>query len=426
MLSVNDSEPAAAAAVTIPPRTANYVLALLTVVYAFNYLDRQLLAILMEPVKKEFGASDGEMGLLTGFLFALIYTVAGIPVARVADLFGRRTVIAASLAIWSAMTALTGFATSFAQLRLARIGVALGEAGGSPPSFALISDYFPQDRRATALGIFALGVPLGTLLGNVAGGWIGQEYGWRSAFIWMGLPGIALAGVLAFTVKEPPRPAAARGTRVADVARLLFSQRVFWWMVGGVSFSAFAGYGFGVWKPSFLMRVHDFSLATAGFAVGFVNLFTGVASSYLGGFLSDRWSKRDPRAPMLVAAASAALAFPLQIAFVLSPSPWLALLVIAPIGIVGGMWPPPTYATTQNLVPAHMRALTSAVLLFFLNLIGLGLGPWLVGGLSDALAPEYGAQSIRYALVVAMFAYPIGAFCYWRAARELGRAAATV
>ena len=413
---------AAGSATTAARRTANYVLALLTVVYAFNYLDRQLLAVLMEPIKAEFGASDTELGMLTGFLFAAIYTVAGIPVARLADLLGRRTVIAVALAVWSAMTVLTGFANSFAQLRLARIGVALGESGGTPPSFALISDYFPADRRGTALGLFAIGVPIGTLLGNVLGGWIGAEYGWRAAFLWLGAPGLALALLFGLTVREPARAAPPSGTSIFDVIGIVFAQPAFLWMIGGVSFAAFAGYGFGIWKSPFLMRVHHFSLVDAGFAVGFVGLFTGVASSFLGGWLADRAVKRDPRGPMRVAALSALLALPFQLAFLFCPDPWIALLVIAPIGVVGGMWPPPTYAASQNLVPAHMRALTTAVLLFFLNLIGLGLGPLAVGMLSDHFREQFAHESIRYALGCVTFANLLGAYCYWRAAQAMAGA----
>ncbi len=413
-------------AVTTPPRrTANYVLALLTVVYAFNYLDRQLLSVLMEPIKQEFGVSDGALGMLTGFLFALIYTVAGIPVARIADQFGRRAVLVVSLVVWSGMTALTGFVSSFSQLRLARIGVALGESGGTPPSFALISDIFPPERRATALGIFATGVSFGTLLGNVLGGWIGQEYGWRAAFIWLGLPGLLLAALLAWTVREPDRSAAPRDASLGDVIRVLIAQPAFVWMAAGVSLAAFAGYGFAMWKPSFLMRVHGFSLRTAGVAIGFVNLFTGVASSLLGGYLADRLGKRDVRWPLRIAALSAAFALPCNVAFLLWPDPWAALIGISLIGIAGGMWPPPTYATSQSLVPPHMRARATAILLFFLNLIGLGLGPWWIGELSDALEPAYGKLSLRYALVSAMLAYPLGAVCYWRASRAMGARAAT-
>jgi MFS family permease len=421
---VESAEPAAAASVTTPRRAANYVLALLTIVYAINYLDRQLLSVLMEPIKRDFGVDDGQLGMLVGFTFAAIYTTAGIPVARIADVFGRRTVIAVSLAVWSAMTALTGFVGSFAQLQLARIGVAVGESGGTPPSFALISDVFPPERRATALGIFATGVSFGTLLGNVLGGWIGHEYGWREAFIWLGLPGLLLAVLFAATVREPARTGPREEARFGDVLRAVFAQPAFVWMAAGVSLAAFAGYGFGVWKPSFLIRVHDFSLKTAGISVGFVNVFTGVASSFLGGWLADRLGKRDVRWPLRIAALSALAALPCQLAFIFSPDPWVALLGISLIGIAGGMWPPPTYAASQSLVPAHMRAQATAILLFFLNFVGLGLGPWAIGELSKALAPTHAELSIRYALAAAMLAYPLGAFCYWRASREIGRMAA--
>lgn len=419
------SAPAADPVTSPPGLGARWVLGLLTLIYAINYLDRQLLSVLMEPIKAEFGVSDGELGMLTGFLFALTYTVAGIPVSRVADVIGRKAVLAVSLALWSAMTAATGFVASFAQLRIARIGVALGEAGGTPPSFALISDVFPPERRATALGIFATGVSFGTLLGNVLGGWIGQAYGWRAAFIWLGLPGVAFAALLALTVREPKRVAPPREATLPEVFRALFAQPTFVWMVAGVSLAAFAGYGFGMWKPSFLIRVHDFSLRTAGVAIGFVNLFTGVASSFLGGFLADRLGRRDPRWPLRVAALSALAALPCNVAFLLWPDPWVALFGISLIGIAGGMWPPPTYATSQSLVPPHMRARATAILLFFLNLIGLGLGPWLIGELSDLLAPAYGELSLRWALVAAMLAYPAGAYCYWRASQAAGAASRT-
>jgi len=412
-------------AVHAPSRAyANYVLGVLVLVYVMNFVDRQLISILIEPIKAEFGASDAQMGILTGFAFAIFYTVAGIPVARLADVWLRRSVIAIGLAMWSGMTALTGVSRSFTELWLARIGVGIGEAGGTPPSHALLSDYFPPDRRATALGIFSLGVPIGTLVGYSLGGWIGEHFGWRAAFLWIGLPGVALALLVRLTVREPrrgafdpPRPAGRR-VSAGQVFRHLFALRTFRWIVPGVSLASFSGYGFAVWKPVFLMRVHDFSMAEAGLWIGLLSGATGFLSTLLGGFSADWLARREPSWALRLCAVSVLSALPFQLAFLLLPDPILALLVFIPGGLVGGMWPPPSYAATQNLVPAHMRALASAILLFFLNLIGLGAGPFAVGLLSDRLAPAFGEESVRWALVIPLALNLVAAFSYWRASKS--------
>jgi predicted MFS family arabinose efflux permease len=403
---------------------ANYVLGVLVLVYVMNYVDRQLISILIEPIKAEFGASDAEMGILTGFAFAIFYTVAGIPVARLADVWVRRSVIAIGLALWSGMTALTGLSRSFTELWLARIGVGIGEAGGTPPSHALLSDYFPPERRATALGIFSLGVPIGTLVGYSLGGWIGEHHGWRAAFVWIGLPGIALALLVRLSVREPRRGAfdagAHAGARAStgEVLRQLVALRTFRWIVPAVSLAAFSGYGFAIWKPVFLMRVHDFSMAQAGLWIGLLSGATGFLSTLLGGFTADWLARRDPSWALRLCAVSVLSALPFQLGFLLWPDPIVALLVFVPGGLVGGMWPPPSYAATQNLVPPHMRALASAILLFFLNLIGLGAGPFAVGLLSDQLAPGFGAESVRWALVIPLALNGIGALCYWQASKS--------
>lgn len=408
---------------------SNYVLGVLVAVYVMNYVDRQLISILIEPIKAEFGASDKQMGLLTGFAFAIFYTVAGIPVARLADVWVRRSVIAIGLALWSGMTALTGLSRSFLELALVRIGVGIGEAGGTPPSHALISDYFPPKRRASALGIFSLGVPIGTMVGYSLGGWLGDHFGWRAAFLWMGLPGIALALLVRLTVREPRHGAfdslapklhpgrAARAT-TGEVLRHLFSLSSFRWIVPGVCLASFSGYGFAIWKPVFLMRVHDFSMTQAGLWIGLLSGATGFLSTLAGGFAADWLARRDPAWSLRLCAVSIVAALPFQLAFLLYPDPMVALALFIPGGLVGGMWPPPSYAAAQNLVPPHMRALASAILLFFLNLVGLGAGPFAVGWLSDLLAPSLGAESVRWALVIPLALNSFGAFAYWRASKR--------
>jgi predicted MFS family arabinose efflux permease len=417
---MDDTAPAA----RTPSRAySGYVLGVLLLVYVMNFVDRQLMSILIEPIKAEFGASDKQMGLLTGFAFAVFYTVAGIPVARLADVWVRRSVIAIGLAVWSGMTALTGFSRSFGELALARIGVGIGEAGGTPPSFALLSDYFPPRLRATALGIFALGVPIGTLVGYSLGGYLGEHYGWRATFLWIGLPGVALALLVRLTVREPvrgalDRPRAAGSATTAEVLRHLLGLRTFWWIVPGISLASFSGYGFAIWKPVFLMRVHDFSIAEAGLWIGLLSGATGFLSTLVGGVLADQLARRQPSWALRLCSASILAALPFQLAFLLYPDPIVALALFIPGGLVGGMWPPPSYAATQNLVPPHMRALASAILLFFLNLIGLGAGPFVVGWLSDALAPTLGAESVRWALVIPLALNLFGAFAYWQASKS--------
>ena len=366
---------------------ANRVLALLLAVYVFNFLDRQLLSILIEPVKADLGVSDTMMGFLTGPAFALFYTFGGLPVARLADLWSRRSVIAIAIAIWSAMTALTGFARTTFELGLARVGVGIGEAGGTPPSHSILSDYFPPERRATALGILSAGVPIGTLIGYVAGGWLGEELGWRYAFFLVGVPGILLSIAVRLYIREPKRGMFdapekredGKASTVAEVFRFVWAMRSFRWLALGVGTAAFSGYGFAIWKPVFLMRVHGFGLAETGLIVGLVSGVTGLISTLSAGWLADRLGRRDSRWICWLPAASIAAGFPFQIAFLLHPDPWTAVAFSIPAGLIGGLWPPPTYAAVQTLVRPDMRALASAVLLFFLNLIGLGAGPQVVG-----------------------------------------------
>ena len=405
---------------------SSYVLGVLLVVMVVNFIDRQLMSILIEPIKAEFGASDRQMGLLTGFAFALFYTVAGIPVAHLADVWVRRSVIAIALAVWSAMTALTGGARTFSELALIRIGVGIGEAGGTPPSHALISDYFPRERRTTALAVYSLGIPIGTLIGYPLGGWLAEHYGWRATFVWIGLPGIALALLVRFTVREPPRggdaarahSAAPASAAVGAVLGHLFSLSTFRWLVPGVSIAAFSGYGFAVWKAPFLMRVHEFSIGQAGLWVGISSGAATFISTLAGGVIADWLARRDPSSALRLCAFALLGALPFHLAFLLHPSPVAAIALYVPGGVIGGMWAPPSYAAGQNLAPAHMRALSSAILLFFLNLVGLGLGPFAVGWLSDLLAPRFGAESLRWALAIPLAMNVIGALCYLRASRS--------
>ncbi|MEE8509280.1 MAG: MFS transporter [Myxococcota bacterium] len=406
-------------------RYANYVLGLLFVVYTFNFIDRQILSILLEDIKTELGVSDTAMGFLTGIAFAAFYTVAGIPIARWADVGVRRSIIALGLAVWSAMTALSGVVQSFTQLVGARIGVGVGEAAGSPPAHSIIADYFPPERRATALSIYNMGINVGILFGFLAGGWINEFFGWRAAFFVVGLPGLALALLVRFTIREPPR-GASEGTvtdeppeATAVVFRFLWSLRSFRHLAIAGGLHAFTGYGLAQWSPTFLRRVHEFGSGEAGTYLGLIIGLGGIAGSLLGGVLADRLSIRDKRWYLWVPAISSVLTLPFIAGFLLFDSPALALVTYIPAVVFGAMWLGSCLAITQAMVKLRMRAMASAILILVLNLIGLGLGPQAVGIMNDLLAPSLGDEAIRYSLLLATLMTAWAAVHFALAARSL-------
>ena len=384
-----------------------YALVLLLLVYIMNFVDRQILSILAEDIKREIDLSDTALGFLSGIAFALFYTFAGLPIARWADTGSRRTIIALALFVWSGMTAVTGIAQTFAQLVAARVGVGVGEAGASPPSHSLISDLYPPERRATALAIYSLGIPIGGALGAILGGWLGQKYGWRMAFMAVGVPGAILSLIVRLTLREPPRGrfdaprgATSQATESArEVLRFMMRLPSFVHMAFGASLHAFYGYGAAYFVPVFLIRVHHMNKLEVGSWLGLIALTTGVIGISLGGAISDRLAKRDARWYMRVPAIASTVAIPFAVVFYLWPDPRTAILLSVPGTLLGGVYLGPTFAMTQTLVKPHMRALASAILLFIINLIGLGGGPLAVGIVSDFLKPTYGDESVRYALL---------------------------
>lgn len=408
------------------PAYRNYVLFILWLTYILNFVDRQLINILLEPIKTEFGASDTAMGFLTGFAFALFYASLGVPIARLADRWSRRNVIAISVGIWSAMTAISGMASSFAQLALARVGVGIGEAGGTPPSHSLIADYFPPEKRTTALSIHSTGTHFGILIGMVAGAYIASQYGWRMAFLLFGIPGIVVSLLVAATVKEPPRKDALSNSNMLEDIRFVWRLPGFSLIAIAGSVTAVATYGLGNWTPSFLMRTHGLSLVHTGLLMGITGALSGIIGAVLSGMLCDRLSANDKRWQCWLPAAGALATAPLMLAFLLWPESQrfafgeitipVAMLFTFLGGIVASFWIGPTYAAIQTLAPPTMRTQASAVFLFMFNLLGLGLGPLLVGILSDALEPTLGTDSLRYALSLAMGLVLLGGYFFWRAA----------
>ena len=389
----------------ISSRVAGYGLFMLTLVYAFNFVDRQILVILQEPIKNDMGLSDAQLGLLSGFSFAVVYIIAGIPIAYWADRTNRRNIIAAALTIWSGMTALSGLSQNYTQLLLARIGVGIGEAGGSPPAHSMISDYYPPQRRATAMAIYSTGVHLGVLLGFIIGGFVSQAYGWRVAFMAVGIPGVLFALVFFFTVKEPTRgrwESTAEATykpSMRETIKLLSTYRSFWYLAAATGLTAFTGYGNGNFAPSFLMRNHGFTVAEVGIVLAIFGGGGGLLGTFFGGFISDRLAVGDKRWYLWLPAIAGSLAVPLGFPYLLMDNTTVVIASLFLVTICLNTYMGPCLAISHSLVPPAMRALTSAVLFLVLNMIGLGLGPLTVGLLSDFYAGYFGDDSLRYAML---------------------------
>jgi len=402
-----------------------YILVILTLVYVVNYLDRNIVGILSVPIKTEFHLTNLELGLLNGPAFAFIYATLGIPIAVLADRVNRRNIIAASLAMFSVMTVLCGYAVNFWQLLLARFGTGIGEAGTGPSINAIIADLYPPQKRASALAFYTAGLNIGLLFAFFGGGWIAQHYGWRHAFLAAGVPGLVLVLLLLFTVKEPPR---GYVERLADsgktpslwsVARYLWSQRSFRWFSVGTAMSSFGGYAGLAFIPLFLSTSHHMTLPEIGLTLSVLVGIFGAVGTYLGGFFADRYGKRDVRWNMYVPIIAAFITVPFAPVFYLSSSTPLALVAFVVPALTGAAYVGPAYAMAQALVPLRMRARSAAILLFILNFIGYAPAAPIVGEVSDLLQPLLGPDALRYALLISIVTGLTGAFCYWRAARTL-------
>ena len=401
-----------------------YTLAILTIVYAFNFIDRQILVILQPLIKTDLDLSDTQLGLLSGIAFAAFYTFMGIPIARLADKKNRRNIIAISLTIWSGMTAVSGLAQNYLQLLLARLGVGIGEAGGSPPAHSMISDMFTPKKRATALAIYSAGLYLGVVIGYSFGGVLGVTYGWRTTFMIVGLPGLLLALILWLTVKEPPRGqydkvGAEAPPSFANTLRYVLKLKAFPYLAVGSALSAFVSYGVSNFMPSFLFRYHLSDLAAMGSSLGFsgnsdyeiaysmigitlglVGGGAGIIGTFLGGYLTDKIGQNDARWYMWLPGLTAVLAIPFAIYAFHTSSVELVLILIFIVNVLGTLYLPPAIAVTHRLVTPRMRALSSAILFFILNLIGLGLGPLFIGMLSDFLTKINGYESLHWAMTI--------------------------
>ncbi len=401
-----------------------YALFILTIVYAFNFIDRQILVILQEAIKTDLGLLDVQLGLLSGFSFALFYTILGLPIARYADRNNRRNVIAIALAVWSGMTALCGLAQSYTQLFLARMGVGVGEAGGSPPAHSMISDMFAENRRATALSVYSAGLYLGILIGYSSGGFLQEAYDWRTTFLIVGLPGVVLAILLRLTVKEPARaqmgaPGERQGYTIQETFKYLFRLKSFRYIAFGCAMSGFVSYGTSNFMPSFMIRYHGISPSEIGWTLGLLSGVGGMIGTVLGGSLTDRFGKKDTRWYLWLPGLTAVIAIPLALVTYHTDNKFMMLGTYFIVVILSTLYLGPSIAVTHRLVDARMRAMSSAVLFLVLNLIGMGLGPVIVGLISDIVMFQTGEDGLRIALTIGTCIAIIKGYLFYMGGKKL-------
>ncbi|HET9398034.1 MAG TPA: MFS transporter [Sphingomicrobium sp.] len=406
---------------TAPSPRANVVLALLLLAYIFNFLDRQILGILAGSIITDLKLTDAEFGAIGGIAFAILYSVLGVPLAMLADRTSRSRVIAGAVAVWSAFTALCGTATSFGQLFLFRLGVGVGEAGGVAPAYALIADYFPPQRRARALAIFSLGIPLGLAAGTLIGAYLASWVSWRAAFLVMGVAGLVLAPIMLIFVRDLPRgtqPAVAP-VPLSRAFPIIARKPTFWLMATAASCSSLAGYGLALWVPSVLERSFGFALIERGQFLASIFLIGGTTGVFMGGWLADRlgqgdrrWYGRLPAIAWLITAPTFAIGL-------MSTDPWLAWPMLLIPNALNILWLGPITTAVQHLVAQPMRSTASASFLLINNLIGLGVGPTLIGALSELFKERYGTEALRYATVSVLGFYLLAALLMLLAVRRM-------
>ena len=405
-------------------KSSRYV-ALLFLVSTASSIDRQILAILLEPIKRELGASDTEMGLLTGFAFVLFFAAASIPIARAADRYSRRNIIAVALTFWSSMTMLSGYVATFLQLAAARVGLGISEAAALPASASMLSDLFPRERRTAPLALLAVAAPVGTMIAFTIGGIVNAALGWRMTFVALGAPGLLLTVVMLVAIREPRRGAAeAPGVGAAqyglsETIGYLWRLRSLRWLALGASLNLFATSAKVVWSAPFLIRAHNMNTAEAGAWLGITTGIGGMAGIALGGLAAQRLARRDPAWLLRIPAVTSALAAPLVLLFLMLPASSAPVMNLGAT-FFGSCMVAPVLAVTQTLAKVRMRALATALVALVVNLLGAGLGPLTVGVSSDLLAPALGPSAIRYALLVpAVIALVGAALSFYRGARHL-------
>ena len=400
---------------------AGVVLALLLLAYVFNFLDRQILGILAGPIIADLKLTDAEFGAIAGLAFAILYSVLGVPLAMIADRTSRSRVVAFSLFVWSGFTALCGVATNFIQLFLFRLGVGIGEAGGVAPSYALVADYFPPERRARALAIFSLGIPLGLAGGTLIGAYLASWIDWRAAFVAMGVAGILLVPVMLLVVKDKPRsPAGDVSTpQLRSAFAIIARKPSFWLMAIAASCSSLAGYGLALWTPSVLERSFGFDIIERGHFLASIFLIGGTAGVFAGGWFADRLGKADRGWYARLPAIAWLITAPMFALGLLASDPWIVWPLLLVPNALNILWLGPVTTAVQHLVPQPLRATASASFLLINNLIGLGVGPTLIGALSELFKGRFGTEALRYAAVSVVGFYLLAALLMLLCIRRL-------
>lgn len=407
-------------------RNRSLVMTFLVIAYTLNFIDRQIIGILAEPIKGDLGLTDGELGLMGGTAFALFYTFLAIPLAMLADRRDRSWIITAGLFFWSLMTALCGLAYNFWQLFLARMGVGVGEAAGVAPAYSLISDLYPANQRARALAIFSLGIPFGSALGVLFGGLLAAQVDWRFAFISIGLAGVLFAPLFKLVVRDPGHGRSDEAPRGAapsflTVLKTLAVKPSFWLLSLGAGSASLVAYGLAFWIPSFLARSYNLELVDRSLIYAAIAGIGGALGIWFGGVAGDRLGNAKVGGYALVPAVAFAITLPAYLlAFATSDLLLSSFLFLIPTAL-GLVWLGPVVTAVTRLVPAEMRATASAMFLFINNLVGLGLGTYLIGGISDALALRYGEEALRYSAMATTLIYALSALLMLLAARRLSR-----
>jgi predicted MFS family arabinose efflux permease len=397
------------------------VLALLLLAYIFNFLDRQMLGILAGPIIADLKLTDVEFGAIGGLAFALLYSVLGVPLAMLADRTSRSRVIAGALAVWSGFTALCGTATGFGQLFLYRLGVGVGEAGGVAPSYALIADYYPPERRARALAIFSLGIPLGLAGGTLIGAYLAAWVNWRAAFVTMGIAGLVLVPIMLIFVRDLPRPTNPQGGQppLLRTFPIIARKPAFWLMAAAASCSSLAGYGLALWVPTVLERSFGLGLIERGQFLASIFLIGGTAGVFAGGWFADRFGQGDRGWYARLPAIAWLITTPTLAIGLLTSDPWLAWPLLLVPNALNILWLGPVTTAVQHLVPQPMRSTASASFLLINNLVGLGVGPTLIGALSVLFTERLGSEALRYAAVSVVGFYLIAALLMLLAVKRL-------
>ena len=405
-----------------------FILGCLTFIYAISFVDRQIVSILIEPIKNDLMLTDTQLGLMSGFAFALFYATLGIPIAAIADRGNRKNIIAISLALFSAMTVLCGTATTFAQMLFYRMGVGVGEAGTSPPSHSIISDLYGPESRSSAMSIFALGAPIGIFLGFAIGGLVAHLWGWRTAFWVAGLPGIAMSLLTYFFVKEPRRGLSEKPKlhteippKFITVLVLLWHKRSAFHLIMGATIVLFSGYSFTTWASSFLIRSYNIGLTSAGIALATTIGIGGAIGAISSGFLADKLRKRDVRWPCWMICIAITLSIPFSLTGYAVNSLYFSLFLLMVPAIVASFYFGPTMAMLHGVVVIEARAITSAITLFIINLIALGLGPAFTGYLSDCLEGYFAHNSLRYALMIISIMPLWAVYHFYSASKHISR-----